>query len=182
MTDLEKYIIANRESFDQEPEEGHFIRFQKKLAKQQRHSLFSQFWPALKIASVILMIIFSGMWIFDHTFRDSPVAATLIPVPEYNEAEQYFATQVNMKVNEIRQFQFIGDTTQKQILLSELSGMDSLYIELQRDLHANPGDERVLQAMIEYYQMKLDVLNNIIQQLNALQQQTKQTDHEKTNL
>ncbi|NOY36664.1 MAG: hypothetical protein GXO83_03725 [Chlorobi bacterium] len=182
MTDLERYIINHRDTFEQEPEKGHADRFQRKMARQQRRKLVQLMWPATKIAAVILLIIFSGMWIIDHTLKQSTVTASFIPIPEYAEAEHFYATQVNLKYNELKHIRFLGDTAQKEIMLKELTGMDSLYLELQHDLNANPGDERVLQAMIEYYQVKLDVLNNIIQQLNALQHQTKQTDHEKTNL
>jgi len=182
MSELEKYILSHREAFDAEPSEGHLERFQSRLARSHRKRVLEMFWPAMKIAALITLIIFSGMWVFDHTFRNSPVAASFLPVPEYRETEQYFATQVNSRYDQIRSMRFVGDSLQKKMLLSELAGMDSLYLELQKDLEVNPGDERVLQAMIEYYQLKLDILNNIIQQLNTLQQQNSQTDHEKTNL
>ena len=60
--------------------------------------------------------------------------------------------------------------------------MDSVYSQLQKDLKMNPGDERILQAMIEYYQTKLNALNTIINQLSQIQNHNKPKSHEKTNL
>ncbi len=44
--------------------------------------------------------------------------------------------------------------------------MDSVYVSLQKELKANPNDERIINAMIEHYQTKLDVMTYIVSQLN----------------
>jgi hypothetical protein len=57
---------------------------------------------------------------------------------------------------------------QKEILLKEMRSMDSTYISLQKELKANPSDERIIIAMIEHYQTKLEVMNYIVNQLKAI--------------
>jgi hypothetical protein len=39
---------------------------------------------------------------------------------------------------------------------------------LKKDLKAHPNDERIINAMIEHYQSKVDVLNYIISQLKEV--------------
>jgi len=46
--------------------------------------------------------------------------------------------------------------------------MDSVYVQLQKELKANPGDERIINAMIEHYQTKLEVMAFIVNQLKSI--------------
>ena len=54
------------------------------------------------------------------------------------------------------------------MLTSEIKSMDSVYVRLQTELKANPGDERIISAMIEHYQTKLEVMTYIVNQLQSL--------------
>ena len=57
---------------------------------------------------------------------------------------------------------FIITPEQKDMLISELKSMDSVYVSLQKELKANPNDERIISAMIEHYQTKLEVMTYIV--------------------
>jgi len=46
-----------------------------------------------------------------------------------------------------------------------MNDMDKSYVKLSKELKENPYDERVISAMIEYYQLQLDVLNQVIHNL-----------------
>jgi hypothetical protein len=46
--------------------------------------------------------------------------------------------------------------------------MDSTYVSLQKELKANPNDERIINAMIEHYQTKLEVMTYIVNQLKTI--------------
>ena len=45
---------------------------------------------------------------------------------------------------------------------------------------ANPDDERVINAMIKHYQVKLDVMDQIIYQLNQLKTETDKDNEKKS--
>jgi hypothetical protein len=51
--------------------------------------------------------------------------------------------------------------------------MDSVYTQLQKELKANPNDERIINAMIEHYQTKLDVMTYIVNQLKAVRKENQ---------
>ena len=59
------------------------------------------------------------------------------------------------------------------MLMTELNEMDRLFHSLQEDFQANPKDERVINAMISHYQLKLEIMNQIIKQLEKVNQVNK---------
>ena len=67
--------------------------------------------------------------------------------------------------------------------MKEMKSMDSVYVSLQKELKANPNDERIINAMIEHYQTKLEVMNYIISQLKAIRNDNQnKKENEKVNL
>jgi len=167
MKDLDKILQENRSSFDSfEPNEGHFERFENKLADFHSKKNTFSFSYLLKAATVAILVVLSGLWVYDNiTTSTSNQGIALSEVsPEYNEVEIYYTQLVNQKYNELNQFQFI-DSTQKSILMQELTEMDEMYELLKKDLTTNPKDERVINAMIKHYQLKVEVMNQIVHQL-----------------
>jgi uncharacterized protein (DUF305 family) len=72
---------------------------------------------------------------------------------------------------------------QKAMLMKEMHSMDSTYISLQKELKANPNDERIINAMIEHYQTKLDVMTYIVSQLKSIKNVNQnKKENEKVNL
>lgn len=187
MKDLEKIIQENRSVFDSsEPDDGHFDRFEQKLARfNKRKSSFSVGF-LLKAAAVTVLVVLSGLWVYD---RFSPTSETRNGIalhqlsPEYNEVEIYYATLASQKFNEISSLEF-ADSSQKKLLLEELKQMDIVYENLKHDLKNNPSDERVINAMIQHYQTKVDIMNQILnqlQQVKAINQQ-KSDNYESTEI
>ena len=69
------------------------------------------------------------------------------------------------------------DEKQKAELLKEMSEMDELFVNLQKELKANPDNPVLIDAMINHYQTKIEVLNQIITNLNSIKQlNTKQDE------
>ena len=172
MDELEQFIKNNRELLEKEPPAGHEERFRRRLNRSRRKHIFPGLRPYLRIAGVILLLVLPGLWITDHIGARRSAYKY-----EYQETEQYYTALVNARLSSLETMHFLGDSTQKKILYNELTGMDPLYTELQKELQMNPGDERLLQAMTEYYEIKLNVINHIIRQLSALQTKNH-TSHE----
>ena len=64
-----------------------------------------------------------------------------------------------------------------------MKSMDSVYVSLQKELKANPNDERIITAMIEHYQTKLEVMSYIVNQLKIIRNDNqKKTENEKDKL
>ncbi len=100
--------------------------------------------------------------------------------PQYKEVENYYVHQVNLMEGEIVNIDLKNNPEQKEMLLEEMKSMDSVYVQLQKELKANPNDERIINAMIEHYQTKLEVMTYIVNQLKAIRNENQiKTEDEK---
>jgi hypothetical protein len=169
MKDIEKLIRENKSHFDSfEPSEGHFDRFTAKLeAGQATTTTRLRLLPyLLKAAAVAILVTLSSLWTWEHVLSPNADKMALGEVStEYGEVEQYYVRQVNLMEDEIKGIQISNNPEQNKMLMKELEDMDDMYAELQKDLKANPDDDRVINAMIEHYQRKVEVMNYILTQL-----------------
>ena len=188
MKTIDEIISRNRDLFDdREPSEGHFDRFSYKLtARLHTGAVKRSIVPYLLRAAVVtLLVTLSSLWSYDHLIRPNfNKRMTLSEVsPEYREVENYYVTQVNMMENEITSLDIVKNPEQKKMLDQELRSMDSTYLELQKELKASPNDQRIINAMIEHYQTKVDVMNYILSQLKQINNETKNSEnHEAVTL
>lgn len=188
MNRLEDIIRKERGQFDdREPSDGHFERFSYKLATRlhagmvRKRSIVPYL---LKAAVVTLLVTLSSLWSYDHFIRPNiRTTMSLSQVsPEYREVEKYYVQQVNLMENDISSFD-LNNPEQKDMLMSELESMDSVYVELKKELKANPDDQRVIDAMIKHYQTKVEVMSYILEQLKQLKAETENPgSHEKVTI
>ncbi len=172
MKNIEDIIRSNKDFFeDAEPSAGHFERFNRKLeimcqGKMAKRSIVPYL---LKAAVVTLLVTLSSLWTWDHFIRPSNNRMTLGQVsPQYKEVENYYVHQVNIMEGEIVNVDLKNNPAQKEMLMKEMKSMDSTYVSLQKELKANPNDERIINAMIEHYQTKLEVMTYIVNQLKTI--------------
>jgi|GEM_PF-372467 len=185
MKKLEDIIRNNKEKFDDlEPADGHFERFQNKLNnynnKKSSFSLSYKF--VLKVAVVGLLVVLSSLWLYDNIYDNQSteqIAVKNIP-PEFREAQLYYSGMVDRKYNQIQDFEF-KSKKQKKMLLNELKAMDSVYYNIKQDFKENPNDPRVMNALIRHYQMKLEVMTQVVEQLNQVQEIKNQDNKNKIN-
>ena len=173
MKKLEKYIIDNRENFDrEEPQEGHFERFAERQADYRKRSGSFSWKYMLQAAAIALLFVISSLWVYEK-ISGSDKDATLITLadiaPEYREAEIYYTALINRKYNEIKSFDFHSNSREQEILLQELSEMDTIYKSLEKELNAERGNQMVISAMIRHYQLKLEIMSRILEHLHQVQ-------------
>jgi cell division protein FtsL len=182
MNKLENQVRNNRQKFDsQEPSSGHMERFEQKLIKRQSRSLFSRIPYALKAAVVLLLVALSSILIYEQAqiyYQNQRILSLQDISDEFGEAELYYTSLIKNKYQEINRLN-IEDPRQKEMLMNELDEMDRLFHSLQKDFQANPADERIINAMISHYQLKLEVMSQIIKQLEEVNKVNKiYKDHE----
>ncbi len=187
MKTIDEIILANRDFFDdREPSEGHFDRFNRKLeARFHTVRVKRSIVPYLLRAAVVtLLVTLSSLWTWEHFINPDRNRMTLGEVsPEFREVENYYLHQVNLMESELNTIQFSENPQQKEMMITELKSMDSVYVQLQRELKTNPNDERIINAMIEHYQTKVEVMNFIVSQLKAIRnEQLNTTEDEKVSI
>jgi hypothetical protein len=187
MKNIDEIIRNNRDLFEgNEPMDGHLDRFNWKLEKRLHSgSVKRSIVPyLLKAAVVTVLVTLSSLWTWDNFIRKDNQGMTLSQVsPQYKEVENYYVHQVNMMESEIVNIDLKDNPEQKQMLTNEINSMDSVYVQLQKDLKANPDDERIINAMIEHYQTKVEVMSYIVSQLKAIRNGNQnKTKDEKVSL
>jgi len=182
MDELKKLIEENRQMFDSaEPSEGHFDKFEKMLMATKANKTRSTVWPTLlKVAAIAILIILSGLYVTEHfILKTIPVANN--QSTEFNEAQQYYIQLVDQRIGTIEQMKSNMTSEQKELLIQELSDMDEMFKKLQNDSKEMPNDPRIIQAMLQHYQMKIDILNRIVNDLKNVQYLNPQ-NHENVEL
>jgi hypothetical protein len=179
MDELDKIIIENRHDFEEEPQDGHFERFAERLrmAESKRKSI--QLTPFLKVAAVLVIILLSAnLYVFLRNPK-TMVKETVASKSDLGEASFYYTNSINNGIRDLEKMANEGIGSQKELaqIKHELSEMDSLFVNLQAEYKANPNDERIINAMIEYYQTKLDIVNTIKTDLENVKH-LKRKNHE----
>jgi hypothetical protein len=177
MENIEDIVRKNKDFFDgEEPSEGHFERFNRKLeiifgSTVTKRSIVPYL---LKAAVVTLLVTLSSLWTWDHFIRPERNRMALGDVSaEYREVENYYVHQVNLMESEIVDIDLKNNPDQKEILFKEMKSMDSVYVQLQKELKLNPDDERIVNAMIEHYQTKVEVMKYILNELKTIRNENQ---------
>jgi hypothetical protein len=187
MKTIDEIIRNNRDFFeDGEPSEGHLERFNRKLEMRFHYAAVKRsIVPYLLRAAVVtLLITLSSLWTWDHFIRSDRNRMSLSDVsPQYKEVENYYVHEVNLMESEISTIRLSDNPEQQEMLRKEMKSMDSVYVQLQKELKANPNDERIINAMIEHYQTKLEVMTYIVNQLKGIRNENqKAREDEKVSI
>jgi len=174
MKDLGDLIKNNKAFFDNsEPQNGHFERFEAKLkAESKKKRFLPKTIVFLRVASIAILVVLSSLWLlerFEDTKKDISIALGEIS-PEYKEVEFYYTRLYDSKIEEFNKVKEIDPELEAELLKNEFQELDSIYKALQKELGANKEDERIINAMIGYYQTKIEILNQIIFQLNNVKE------------
>ena len=172
--ELERLILNNRNSFEEdEPLEGHFERFEARLQKASKPTRKLYFQPALKIAAIVVFALLvvnqARMWFAPEKIETLSLGSIS---PQYSEVEFYYtnAIQTGLKQLDTLEKEGLISESEQQMMLKEQKEFDQMYQKLLEDLKANPDDERVINAMLEYYQSRMNVLTLVINKLKEVKQ------------
>ena len=163
MDKLNKIFKEHRAEFEEEPGDGHFERFGERLSVNESKRKGWYLSPFYKVASVLLIVLLSANLVVYFKNSKPAVKETAVVKSDLREASFYYTNSINIGIRDLEQMAREGIGTQKEIvqIKHELSEMDRLFVNLQQEYKANPNDERIINAMIEYYQSKLDIVNTI---------------------
>jgi len=172
MNDIDKTIRQNRSKFDsEEPQDDHFDQFRQKMQMHHQSKSKWQWQNLMKIAAMIAIVAIAGLTTYQLREIKSPHFSFGQLSPEYQEVENYFKASIDKQLDIISQLSKSTDIQEQNTIKEELASMDKLYKQLEKELQTNPKDERIIQAMIEHFQVKNNILTKIVQQLYLVNQQ-----------
>ena len=178
---LEDFIIKNRDEFDFhtpdeqiwnkiKPEKKRRILFDNKLIK-----------IAYRIAAVAL--IFFSSYAF-YEYRDFKRSGMNLAqndnvyqlIPDLKETESYYNNLVNLKMQELQPFLAEIPGLENEVEL-DISELDSIYSTLKKDLNDNIANDQVLQAMIQNYRLKIQILEDLLGEVKEEQNEDNTSVH-----
>ncbi len=180
---LEKFILENRESFDDlEPRKDLFDGVEPRKTNGNRFDLKI---VLTRVAAVL--VIFVASYYF-HDFMQnrgsgkSSVATSKVGKNgqsklylQLQEASFYYTSQIEDTKTMV--FKLTGNNADlRQEINSELMDLDKVFQQLKSDLNDNVDNEEVIVAMIQNYRLKLEILKDILKQLKAADE--KNNKHE----
>lgn len=173
-----------------EPSLAHRERFMVRLDQEMNHKPeglqlnISYKFMRIAATAAILITAISFAWFWDHsqvqTTLNKPM--TLADVSEkYQKVEFFYQEQM---IARLAQIEAKDNETEKIVYKEALNKLDKLdfdYTKLEADLSLNPGNTRIVFAMIKNYQLRITVLETLLQKLN-IQETRKTEENEKADL
>lgn len=173
--ELERLIFNNRHSIqDEEPMEGHFERFEARLRKARKPAPTFNLRIVLQVAAVAVFALLAVNQARIYFFSEKNETLSLGSIsPEYREVEFYYTNAIQLGMTQWEQLKKDGlvSESEQQMMQKEQEEFDQMYQKLIDDLKANPNDERVINAMLEYYQARMNIIGIIINKLQEVKQQ-----------
>lgn len=179
---IEKLILNNlKELNNDEPPAGHFQRFEAKLEgldKKKKIISLNLVWKVAAAAVFAFLMVNQGIIWFSpekeiENVEKMGAKMTLASVsPQYEEVEFYYTNAISGGLSQWEKLVSEGliSDEEQQMMSYELKEFEEVFKNLQTDLSANPNDERVINAMLEYYQTKLSLINMIVEKLEEVKQ------------
>jgi hypothetical protein len=169
---LEKYVIEHRDEFDMlEPNDALWQGIEKKMKKEKNYTL--RFYTS-RVAAVAAIFIISFM-VQKFFFNQNNIYKE---IPELAEAESYYSGIINAKLEEVKPMLNEFPDIQQE-LDYDLSELDSVYKGLREDLKDNVANQEVIEAMIENYRIRIDLLEEMMHFLDR--QDEDNNEHNNTS-
>lgn len=179
---LEKYILDHRNEFDDlEPNPELFEKISTRKVPLIRLNWIDLSWKAAAIAAIFIASYFFHDFISSRQqpangkmaddFRNSALVKELI------EAEAYYTARISERKDEVFRLTAAYPDIRLEID-TELIELDNVFTELKEDLNDNADNEEVIEAMIQNYRLKLDILEEMLHRIKQSQEPQNETEHE----
>jgi len=161
---LERYIIENREQFDQEePSDELWQRIQKKRSNHQDR--WSMLW---KIAAMLFMVS-TVILMVERNLGDTSSVDGMEPImTEFSNVEDYYIKMIAEKKVELSK---LASNDLKRGFLIEIERLDEQYEQLKMTYEKQNASEMVTDAMISNLKMRIEILNKQLEILKELKRQ-----------
>lgn len=178
---FDKFIKDHQSEFDIfEPSEDLWRGIEKKLDKKK--TIRWQFYIT-RVSAVAAIFVLSFI-IQRFFFSDADIQFSLkrdveIKIPELQEAELYYTGLIDEKLNEVKPLLSEYPSLEEE-LHQDLTQLDSIYASLKEDLKDDVANQEVLEAMIQNYRLRIQILEDMLEFLNDNNEKSniKSTEYE----
>lgn len=164
---LENVFKANKKEFDfAEPNMGHFDRFEAKLKKNKSSVVVKRTpWHWMAVAASVLLLF--GFWLGKQNATSGYDLADVSPKME--ETQSFYLAAIHKEIEEVKSQQTPENQKIIEDAFNQLKILETSYQKLTIELKESNEDKRVIYAMIANFQNRLEVLQNLINQLEEFE-------------
>ena len=171
---IDKLFDNLQGQFDLEhPQPGHEERFLKRLQQHQpveKAAPKRSIWPVLAIAASFALVISVGISVFNAGNPANQID------PEFKKTEFYFASVLQTEMEKLEAED--SPVTKKLVedTMIQMNKLEADYLALEKKLQ-QPGDQKlILHAMITNFQTRINLLQDVLQQIENIKQLKNNSD------
>jgi len=172
---LEDFVKQQREQFDlREPDPSIWLKINPAnlpVVKERRPMRW------LRVAAAVAMIFAgstAGIYFLTGEKAETDQFASEL-YQEIQETEQYYSQMVSQRYEELKPF-LTENPGAEEMLTADMEELDEVYLELKEDLKENVSNPEVVEAMILNYRVKLEILEDLLNQLKEKENQDYEND------
>lgn len=156
----------------EEPNIGHFNRFETKLQVPKKRKIWAKLSLISAAASIIL---FFGIWLGNNLNKPKGIELASVST-KMEETQNYFLVNIKTELEKIQKEQ--ATDTEKVILdaLKQLKKLEINYSDLTFELKENRNDKRIIHAMINNFQQRIELLQNVLEEIEIIKQEKQKTN------
>ena len=174
---LEEFIRKNREEFDdKKPADRVWENIRSNLKEEssgqggggKNFNTFSWIWKA----AAVFFFLTSSWFLAEKVLNGGNESGLEVAVsPEYQDflaADKYYTSLISQKKAEIEDFQLANGNLEDEFL-QDVNKLDSMYMELKKELESFQYNEKLMDAVIRNLQLRVEILNQQITLLQKIQ-------------
>ena len=175
---LENLFERLHDDFDfEEPKVGHQGRFLEKLNQANGVATLPKkrnWWKPLSIAASIALICVLGIQVFTEqpTIKEQVVEIA----PEASETELYFASLIEEQVQLLKEEKSPETAKLVDDTLAKLEELQTDYENLEKELVNGGNSKLILNAMINNFQIRIDLLEEVLANVETIKNLKPQDD------
>jgi len=169
---FEEFVKENREAFDlHEPDPSLWLRINPANQNNRRRQKLRIVRYAA--AAAVLLAVFSSGFYYLGKSAGTSVGEQSAIYQELMETEVYYNSLVNQRYRELQPF-FASSPGMEEDIQKDMADLDQICNELKEDLKDNMDNVEVIEAMIQNYRMKLEILEDLLNQLKEKEERHEQ--------
>lgn len=181
--ELKKFVSEHRQEFDfREPDPALWEKIKQKSASEEEKEQPKKGGRIIPIqrflsrAAAVIIISTLSIGIYEYFDReiintggstaeveDLEINEEML-IPELQEVEHYYSAEIDRKMEELSKFTST-DSELKQDITTDMDELDQAYDELKDDLKEAVATEEIIEAMVQNYRLKLQILEQMLQQI-----------------
>ncbi len=172
---LEDFVRQHREEFDlREPDPSIWLKINPAnvpVVKEKKPMRW------LRVAAAIALIFAgssAGIYFLTGGNNDASRYSDALYM-EMQETEAYYTRMVSERYRELKPY-LASDPMASDMLTADLEELDQVYLELKDDLKDNISNPEVIEAMVLNYSIKLEILEDLLNQLKEKENQDYDKD------